>query len=168
MLPYRFCPKCGGRLKTAKPSAPECRQCGFIFFQNSALAFGALIIDARGRILLARRKFAPQKGKWDLLGGFLLYGEEAEDAVARELKEELGIKVKESRLIGTEVGDYLFQGIKFKTMNLFYLVSDWRGEIRPQDDVASVTWFNRKDLPRTGWAFGWITKAIKKWQRGEL
>lgn len=150
------------KLKSFKP---ECSKCGFIFYQASAIAFGALIINKQGQILLAKRGVAPHKGKYDLPGGFLEYGEGGHQALRRELKEELGIKVKKYELLDTEVGDYFFQGMKFKVLNLFYLVTDYTGKIRAQDDVASVHWFDKNKLPKNNWAFDWQPKIIIKWRK---
>jgi mutator protein MutT len=162
-MPFSFCPKCGGKLRQVKTSRPVCSRCHFIFYQNSVPAFGAILIKGN-KILLAKRKIAPQAGKWDLPGGFIENGETPERALKRELEEELGIKVQKYKLVDLEVGDYVFQGIKFKTLNLFYLVTKYSGQIQVHDDVASVTWFAKRSLPQIkNWAFRWIPKVIRRW-----
>ncbi len=51
-------------------------------------------------MLLARRKFEPQAGKWDLPGGFLEEDEEPLDGLRRELREETGVEIEPLELAG--------------------------------------------------------------------
>lgn len=55
------------------------------------------VIEREGRYLLARRR---DIGWWNLPGGGMEYGELAEEALAREVREEVGIEVALARLIG--------------------------------------------------------------------
>jgi 8-oxo-dGTP diphosphatase len=58
------------------------------------------VFDARGRVLLIRRKNEPFKGHYALPGGFVEIGETVEAACRRELHEETGIVAAALRLIG--------------------------------------------------------------------
>ncbi len=58
------------------------------------------IVERGGKILLIRRKNEPFKSYWALPGGFIEYGESAEDAVKREIKEETNLEIKIKRLLG--------------------------------------------------------------------
>lgn len=68
--------------------------------RQPALAADAVVFDAQKRLLLVRRKFPPFKGRYALPGGFVEYGETAEAAATRELREETGLKGKSLRLVG--------------------------------------------------------------------
>ena len=52
---------------------------------------GGLIINSRNEILLLLRKYGLEKGKWALPGGKIKFGERVEDALNREINEELGV-----------------------------------------------------------------------------
>jgi len=54
---------------------------------------GALIQDANNRILLVKRRRAPEAGCWGFPGGKVDFGETVEDAICREIMEELGISI---------------------------------------------------------------------------
>jgi len=54
---------------------------------------GALI-HSRGRVLLVKRRFPPNQGLWALPGGLVEVGETLEEAVRREVKEEVGLDVR--------------------------------------------------------------------------
>ena len=68
--------------------------------KQPALAVDAVVFDTHDRLLLIRRKFPPFKGRYALPGGFVEFGETVEDAAARELREETGLKSKSLRLVG--------------------------------------------------------------------
>lgn len=65
-----------------------------------ALTTDCVILDARGRVLLIRRKNPPFQGEYALPGGFVDIGETVEEACRREVKEEVGVEVGALRLIG--------------------------------------------------------------------
>jgi len=58
-----------------------------------AVTAGAIITDARGRVLLLKHRFRPGSG-WGLPGGFIEKGEQPEAALRRELREEIGLEVE--------------------------------------------------------------------------
>jgi 8-oxo-dGTP diphosphatase len=62
-----------------------------------AVTAGAIITDGHGRVLLLKHRFRPGSG-WGLPGGFIEKGEQPEDALRRELREEIGLEVAELKL----------------------------------------------------------------------
>jgi 8-oxo-dGTP diphosphatase len=53
-----------------------------------------------GRLLLVKRKRAPEAGCWSLPGGKVDFGERVENAVVREIDEEIGVKIALTRALG--------------------------------------------------------------------
>ncbi len=65
--------------------------------QIQVVCVGGLIFNQKREILLVQRNqpdFKPWDGKWSLPGGHLEFGEEPKKALHREIKEELGVKIK--------------------------------------------------------------------------
>jgi ADP-ribose pyrophosphatase YjhB (NUDIX family) len=65
-----------------------------------AVSAGAIVTDSGGRVLLLKHRFRPGSG-WGLPGGFLEKGEQPDEALRRELREEIGLEVGELKLIAT-------------------------------------------------------------------
>lgn len=63
------------------------------------MGVGAIVVD-RGRVLLLKRRKEPESGCWGIQGGAVEFGETIEDAVKRELKEELSVGVEIVALLG--------------------------------------------------------------------
>ncbi len=73
------------------------------------------IIEKEGKILMLARAFPPNKGKLDLMGGFVDSGETPEKGAVREAKEESGFEVEIIRKLGT----YDYFDRQEKTMHIY-------------------------------------------------
>lgn len=109
---YSFCPRCGSRLGersvaeadgTARTRRACTADCGFVQWGNPVPCVGALV-EHEGEIILARNRGWPE-GFFALVTGYLEALEEPKAAVAREVREELGLEVIEANLIG----NYIFE-----------------------------------------------------------
>jgi 8-oxo-dGTP diphosphatase len=105
---------------------------------------GALIHDAEGRILLIRRKFEPNKGKWSLPGGLLETGETLETAGRREVREELGVEIEVEGLF--QVSEEIVRDKEAKTRFHFVLV-DYLATLRPSGARITLN----QESERFGW-----------------
>jgi len=107
---YRFCPRCGAplgcrTLKAAEPPRLVCQACAFVFFLDPKVATG-VVFPYQGGILLVQRAIEPQYGKWVFPGGYVDRGETLEAAALREVREESGLVVRLTGLLGA----YSFPG----------------------------------------------------------
>jgi ADP-ribose pyrophosphatase YjhB (NUDIX family) len=99
----------------------------------------AVIFDSEHRILLGKstyQKFHP----WGMPGGGLEYGENAEEAVVREVFEETSLVVKLEKLLMIKT----FAPDKFI---LYYLCAVESGIFQPSDEVAQAEYFSLEQLP---------------------
>ena len=157
----RFCVRCGRRLGSVREDGRlrhRCRVCGWTFYGNPVPAVAALVVR-RGRVLLTRRARPPYAGLWDLPGGFLEGGETPEVGLRRELREELGMKVRRARLVTLLTDRYGTQG--FPILALIYRVTPEPGRLRPGDDVTEARWFPRTRLPLRAVAFASNRRVLR-------
>jgi 8-oxo-dGTP diphosphatase len=106
-----------------------------------------ILIDPQGRVLITRR--APQThqgGLWEFPGGKVEPGETIVDALARELREELGVTVLISEPFMTLQHDYGDQCVCLAV----YRVTSWRGEPSGMEGQP-LAWQQPADL--TDWPF---------------
>jgi len=88
----------------------------------------------RQRVLLIQRARAPWNGAWSLPGGRLEPGETAEECAARELHEELGLRVYALR----PLAKLLLGESRFRLQ--VYGTEAFEGEITPNDEIAAWRW----------------------------
>lgn len=147
-MTYSFCPKCGHALKAVVIEHVErlqCKECGFIFYENSKPTASVLIVDG-DKVLLGKRKYAPAQGMWDVIGGFLEAGEHPEDGARREVREEVGVEIQELKYVGIFMDQYGVAGDP--TLNISYVATIQSGVLTPGDDIEEVNWFPLDDLPK--------------------
>jgi len=98
---HQFCGRCGVRMHLRPTErAKECPRCGLLHFPRLAPAI-IVLIERGNQLLLARSKrFAT--GMYSVLAGFVDPGESLEEAVEREIREEVGLNVKELRYFGSQ------------------------------------------------------------------
>lgn len=95
---FQFCPKCGsGHFIENNKQSKRCETCGFVLYFNPKGAVVGIITNEKGDILVCRRAKEPAKGMLDLPGGFMDSFETAEEAIAREIKEETGLTITNSK-----------------------------------------------------------------------
>src|SRR5438876_6968585 len=137
----KFCSACGGRLAVVREEGRtrrRCRRCGFTVYGNPVPTAVALIMRG-GRVLLTRRARPPYAGTWDVPGGFLEAGEHPEACLRRELREELGMRVRQARLLDFALDRYGPKG--FPLLTLVYRVTPaqiGRASCRERVECAGV------------------------------
>lgn len=144
---FRYCPKCAAAaLRFTGPKRLHCDVCGFELYLNPAAAVAALIVDPQGRLLVVERAQEPKKGMWDLPGGFADPGESAEEALRREVAEEVGLEITSLRYAGSYPNVYDYMGVRYRTMDLGFVceVAD-AGTIRPGPTEVAAAHFKRPD-----------------------
>lgn len=95
----------------------------------------------------------PHKGTLDLPGGFVDIGESGEEAICREIREELSLEAESLEYLFSIPNDYLYSGFVVRTLDMFYLVKvqDF-SHLKPDDDVSDIEFFefDKIDLSRIG------------------
>jgi 8-oxo-dGTP diphosphatase len=156
---YRFCPQCGGRLeqRIIQPKEPPrlvCRDCGFVFYLDPKLAAIAIIPWEDG-LVLARRAIEPGYGLWVAPGGFVDVGERVEDAVVREVREEVFLDVRINRLLNI----YSYPGRT--TVIVAYVAEVIAGRPGGGDETLEARIFRPDEIPWEEIAFTSTRDALR-------
>lgn len=159
---FRYCPRCGSHeFEIDGERSRRCSRCGFVYYANASASTAAIIMNSKGEVLLTRRAFDPAKGMLDLPGGFVDMNETAEEALIRELKEELGIEVQNPIYLFSLPNEYNFSGIIVHTLDLFFKIDvDDDIAIEANDDVALAQFYDLKDVNIENIGLDSIRRAI--------
>ena len=163
---FSFCPNCKSENFTFEKLVKfHCKDCDFQYYHNIAAAV-AVVFTFEDKILFSVRKVNPDKGKLDLPGGFIDPSENAEQAVCREIKEELGLDLQSSELkyITTSPNNYLYKNVPYRTMDIFYEVVLKSDEVAvaAKDEIESLIWKKRSEIDLDEIGFVSIKKVIKE------
>ena len=102
------------------------------------LVAACALIDADGRVLIAQRpEGKSMAGLWEFPGGKVDPGERPEDALIRELKEELGIVVQEACLAPLTFASHTYED--FHLLMPLYVCRRWEGTVTPHEG-QTLTW----------------------------
>ena len=111
---------------------------------------GAIIVDNRGRLFLARRgpKAKNEHGLWEFPGGSVEFGETMADALRREMREEFGIEIAVGKLL--DVVDHILEEEKQHWVSPTFLCTIAAGEphIREPEKCAEIGWFLPDEVPQ--------------------
>jgi NAD+ diphosphatase len=156
MAQVKYCPLCGHGLLTKNINGKDYQACSAIncdyVYWDNPLPVVAAIIEHEGNVLLARNKTWPPK-VFGLITGFLEKGESPENAVLREVKEELNLDAKLESMIGV----YPFP--EQNQLIIAYHLSA-KGAIKMGDELAEVKSVSPEKL--RPWPFG-TGHAVKDW-----
>ncbi len=161
---FQYCPKCGaqGFVLSHEDHAFHCGTCKFQYYINAAAAVAALIIDENKNLLVVERGREPAKGMLDLPGGFIDVGERAEDALQREIREELNLEIEQFSLLTTFPNYYPYGDMVYFTLDLAFIcqVRDF-SKIRTADDVAGYQFMPLHEIDLNQFGFESVKKIIE-------
>ena len=161
-LLFTHCPACGSaRFIQNNEKSKRCESCGFVFYMNASAAVAAFIVNKAGDLLVCRRGKEPEKGTLDLPGGFVDDNESAEQAVIREIGEELQAKVTESRYLFSLPNRYKYSGLMIPTLDMFFACKlEDITNLKPSDDVADCFFVPLNELKPELFGLESIKKAV--------
>lgn len=142
----RFCPYCGTPV-IYKPvfgkDRPTCPSCHWTHFEDPKVAVAALI-EKDDKVLLTRRLYPPERGKWSLPAGFMDAHEDPISAVTRECLEETGLQIAVTGLIKIFSGREHPNGADIL---IAYSANVVGGVLKAGDDASGAEFFPRSKLP---------------------
>ena len=160
---HQFCGRCATPTEQADGErARRCPACGLMAFPRLAPAVITLVTDDDGRALLARGKAFPIP-IYSCLAGFVEPGENLEQAVRREVLEEVGLVV----------GDVVYHSSQPwpfpHSLMIGFTARLESGEIEcDPTEIVDANWYARDDLPAIPPGMSIARKLIDAWLVGEI
>ena len=142
---WKYCPRCGGKLKRDSKDAVRCQKCRAKYYSASAPGVAAIILDKENRVLLTKRAIDPGRGKWGIPGGFLNPGEHPVEGLKREIKEELEAEIEVEKFYDFEISESLYE--PGKCVLSIYFFARLISESRPGDETNKIQYFAKDDIP---------------------
>ena len=162
MKPFRFCPACGADLDQPDgEGGAHCPNCDRKWYRNMAPTAGVAILRD-DRVLVTVRAMEPERGRFDVPGGFLRVGEDPVAGLRREVREELGwdIEVDEGDLL--QAVPHAYGSEDEWVLAMGFVARAPEGEPVPADDVAEVRWVTGSELDELDFAWTHDRDLIRK------
>lgn len=160
---HKFCGKCGtGTQLKVDERAIICPECNHVVFPKISPAIIVAIIS-NNKILLARN--TNFQGSWySLIAGYVDIGESLEETLVREVKEEVGVDVKNIRYYKSQPWP-----LSGSMMIGFVAEADENQPISIDDkEITDAAWFTRGNLPNHSSTISIAGEMIEKFEKGEL
>jgi NAD+ diphosphatase len=154
----RHCGRCGASTESVKGErAMRCPSCGLMAFPRLAPAV-IVAVQREDRILLARNARFPGR-MFSVLAGFVEPGETLEQAVHREVGEEVGVTLRNVRYFGSQPWPFphsLMVGFR----------AEWAGGEIAVDgvEIAEAAWFSLEELPRWPPSISIARQLVDAWR----
>ena len=140
-----------------------CTKCGYTTYPTIAPAVIVAITNG-DKILLVRNLRRPKNVRLELVSGYVEIGESFEQAVHREVEEEVGLKVKNVRL-------YKDQPWGISGAHMIGFVAEVDGDdtvIRQEDEISEAKWYLREEVPEYRNRLSVGSEMILKFREGTL
>lgn len=138
---HRYCGRCGGKTEYhSSDRARICHQCEFTVYPRISPC--VIMLLTRGDECLLAQHTHHRHPMYTALAGFIEPGENAEQALAREVREEVGLEVGSLQYVGSQ--SWPFPG----QLMIGFLAEVTAGELRPDpSEIRDARWFRRGQLP---------------------
>ena len=161
----RYCPQCGAaQVAVNLQRRFDCAACGFRLFLNVATGVAA-VIRCQGRVAWIERGQDPGKGLLDWPGGFVDPAENMEEAVLREVREELAIDLTAPRYLCSQPNFYPYAGVNYRTVDVFFgFELETEAPSSPNEEVQAVHWLRPSEVDEDSIAFSSVRAAWRWWR----
>ncbi|TAL48137.1 NUDIX hydrolase [archaeon] len=121
-----------------------------------------MIVTDGSKVLIAKRQGPPFKGLWKFPGGMVDDGETVEEAAVRETKEETGLDVEITDILG--VYSSPTRDPRRHTMAIVFIMRPINGELKMNEESTELKWVSFDEIPDgLGFDHSKIAQDFKKW-----
>ena len=160
----RFCGKCGAAMgphPNPAEHALACPACGYVAFP--AIAPAVIVLVTKGDQVLLQRNSHYRSANWSLVAGFVNPGEDLEEAVRREVREESSIAVRDIRYVRSQTWPFP------SNLMIGFRAEYDSGELTPDgDEVLASAWFDRTALPEIPRPGSIARVLLDEWVAGRI
>lgn len=140
----KYCPECGAKLIERAAGddgmVPYCAECERYWFDSFASCVIVMVVNERNEIALLHQSYISDEYE-TFVAGFMTPGENAEEAAAREVREELGLEVVKLVYAGT----HWFEK-REQLMHAFIGYVE-KGEFKLSSEVDGASWVHFSEAP---------------------
>jgi NAD+ diphosphatase len=136
-----YCGRCGTETSLKENErAKQCPECGFTSFPKISPAI-IVLIEKGDKLLLARSPHFPQ-GRYSIIAGFVEPGESIEQAVVREVMEEVGINIKNINYFGSQPWPFP------DSLMIGFTAEHAEGDIKVDGvEIEDAGWYTKDEIP---------------------
>ena len=138
---HRYCGRCGSPTRDRDDErAKQCPVCGYVAYPRVSPAMMVLVTRRRELLLARSHRFAG--AVYSALAGFVEAGESIEDCIHREVREEVGVAVRDLRYFASQSWSFPH------SLMIAFTAQYAGGDLAPDaSEIADVRWFDVDALP---------------------
>ncbi len=139
---FKYCAECGTKLEEIRCGDDDCKicpACKKIYGSSPVPVIGALVVNEFHEILLLKQDYISTK-KWTIVTGYMTDGENAEESVVREVKEETGQNVLKCRYVSS----YYYEPKQL--IMLGFIVSVRKSAFTKSAEVNALKWYRLEEV----------------------
>ena len=157
-ISHQYCGRCGTKTEVdEKDMMLKCPKCGQMHYPRIA---PAIIVAIRNgdKLLMAQHSYH-ETIRYALIAGFLEAGETVEEAVQREVREEVGIEVEDIEYFGS-------QSWPFPNSLMIGCICKYKsGEIKvDENEIVKAKWFKKEEIPKPPSDISIFSRLIKNFK----
>jgi ADP-ribose pyrophosphatase len=139
-------------------------------YPSRPLVGAGALVRKGSKVLLVKRKYPPNEGRWAIPGGLVELNERVEEAAVREVKEETGLDVDLEKLLDVATDIHLDERMRprYHYVLVDYLARRVGGRVRLNEESSDFGWFTAKETRKLDMSEGTRDVLVLHFQRRRI